>query len=204
MQVAIDNAKRRFDIDLANEIARIKSDMNVQKNKYPNFWKLIRRDLKPHKFNPELHCPMNELYDLDLNKFRNNTSTLPMEYFFKKFPLEKNRKTCKKVEELISKYSLNVFNYNTSDEKSLDKDDDYLLLRRDFDDLIKDIRSVYISNNYLGLMSWLVDRAFLITPNINSNEKIIKTRINMNKSILLKILYEINSTNLLKVFSNHC
>ena len=32
MQVAIDNAKRRFDIDLTEEISRIKEDMNIKEN----------------------------------------------------------------------------------------------------------------------------------------------------------------------------
>lgn len=203
-QVAIDNAKRQFDIDLVGEIDRIKRDMNVPENLFPNFWRLIRRDLKKDKFNEDLHCPMNCLYDLELSKFRHDSKTLPISHFFKKFELEKNRKTCKRVEELISRYSFNVFNYNISNENIIDRDEEYLLLRSDFNDLIEDIRSVYISGNYVGLFSWLIDRAFSITPNITRNEKIIKTKINANRSILLKILYEVNSANLLKVFSKNC
>lgn len=203
-QVAIDNAKRQFDIDLVGEIDRIKKDMNITENQFPNFWRLIRRDLKNDKFNANLHCPMNCLYDLELNKFRHDSKTLPISHFFKKYELEKNRKTCKRVEELISRYSFNVFNYNISNENILDRDEEYLLLRSDFDDLISDIKSIYISGNYVGLFSWLVNRAFAITPGINRNEQVIKTKINANRSILLKILYEVNSANLLKVFSNNC
>lgn len=203
-QVAIDNAKRQFDIDLVGEIDRIKKDMNITENQFPNFWRLIRRDLKNDKFNEDLRCPMNCLYDLELNKFRHDSKTLPISHFFKKYELEKNRKTCKRVEELISRYSFNVFNYNISNENILDRDEEYLLLRSDFDDLISDIKSIYISGNYVGLFSWLVNRAFAITPGINRNEQVIKTKINANRSILLKILYEVNSANLLKVFSNNC
>lgn len=203
-QVAIDNAKRQFDIDLVGEIDRIKKDMNITENQFPNFWRLIRRDLKNDKFNENLHCPMNCLYNLELNKFRHDSKTLPISHFFKKYELEKNRKTCKRVEELISRYSFNVFNYNISNENILDRDEEYLLLRSDFDDLISDIKSIYISGNYVGLFSWLVNRAFAITPGINRNEQVIKTKINANRSILLKILYEVNSANLLKVFSNNC
>ena len=45
---------------------------------------------------------MNYLYNLKLDQFRSNESTIPIQYFFKKFEIEKNRKTCKKVEEIIN------------------------------------------------------------------------------------------------------
>jgi len=62
-------------------------------------------------------------------------------------------------------------------------------------------RKLYISNNYLGLFSWLLDRGFMITPNIQSNNNNIKTNIDANKSILLKTLYDINPKVLLQCFS---
>ena len=76
-------------------------------------------------------------------------------------------------------------------------------MRNDFNDLIQDIKKVRISGNYLGLMSWLIDRAFLITANIEKNKNNIKTTINKNKSLLLKVLYDINKDNLLKCFSKN-
>lgn len=197
-QVAIDSAKRRFDIDLTEEIRRIKNDMDIKENMYPNFWRLIRPDTRLDKVNVSLHCPMNCLYDLELSKFRHETTTLPMSYFFKKFELEKNRKTCRRVEDLISTFSLQL-------EKSRDNDEEsYLLLRSDFDDLIRNIQSTYISKNYLGLMSWLLDRAFAISPDIKRNKKEIRSKLKMNKSILIKALYQTNSVNLLKCFSKNC
>ncbi len=45
-QVAIDNSKRRFDIDLGEEIKRIKKDMDISTHKYPRFWSIIK-----HGFN---------------------------------------------------------------------------------------------------------------------------------------------------------
>ena len=36
-QVAIDNAKRTYDIDLMSEIKRIKSEMHIELNKLPKF-----------------------------------------------------------------------------------------------------------------------------------------------------------------------
>ena len=198
-QAAIDSAKRRFNIDISDEIRRIKNDMDIPEHKYPSFWRLIRPDTKLDKVNVNLHCPMNYLYNLELNKFRHDTTTLPMSYFFKKFELEKNRKTCRKVEDLITNYSLQIEKLREDD-----CEENYLLLRSDFDDLIKSIQSTYISKNYLGLMSWLLDRAFAITPDIKRNKKEIRSKLRMNKSILVKSLYQTNSANLLKCFSNNC
>ena len=85
---------------------------------------------------------------------------------FNKYPLDKDRRQCKKVEKFIQDYSLNLKDYY-SDCNSNNENEDYLLLRNDFDEMIENISSVYISNNYLGLFSWLIDRAFLIVPQSN-------------------------------------
>lgn len=202
-QVAIDNAKRRYDIDLSNEIKRIKKEMNVQEHKYPKFWKLIRPDIKVKNINYDLECPMNYLYDLELTKFRHDTPTIPLSHFFNKFPLEKDRRTSKKVEELISKYSLSLYEYNIKDFNIFEKNDDYLLLRRDFEHLLSDIQRVYLSSNYIGLMAWLIDRAFIISYDVNRNRQ-LKKKLDGNRALLLKVLYDINSECLLKVFSKNC
>lgn len=198
-QIAIDSAKRLFDINVASEIRRIKKDMNVDKNKYPAFWKIIRRDFKENNINYDLVCPMNYLYNLKLDQFRSNQSTIPIEYFFKKFELEKNRKTCKKVEEIIEMY-INKF----SSMYMSDNDDSYFLLKMDFDNMINDITKVYVSKNYIGLFSWLIDRAFCISLAQKQNQYKLKSKIKKRRSILIKALYDINSANLLNCFSNNC
>lgn len=196
-QVAIDNAKRRFDIDLTEEIARIKKDMNIKENGYPAFWSVIRKGFNKKRINEQLICPMNYIFDIRVGRYRNTATTLMMNEFFVKYPINDDRRKSKKVEELIQKYSLDLYNYNIED----DENDNYLLLRSDYDSLISDIKSIYISKNYLGLISWLLDRAFLITPNIRSNDSNILTTINTNKSLLLKVLYDVNSSAVLKCFS---
>lgn len=201
-QVAIDNAKRRFDIDLKNEIQRIKKDMDVTSNKYPSFWKIIKQNLRPSQINSKLHCPMNVLYSLNLNRFRDEEGTLPMSYFFQKYELDQNRKTCKRVEDLISKYSLTLYQFQGAERTT--EQEEYLLLKSDFNDLIEDIRKTYLSQDYLGLISWLIDRAFLITPNLKRNQATVRSSINRNKSLLLKVLYEVNPSGLLKCFSKNC
>lgn len=200
-QVAIDNAKRRFDIDLTEEIKRIKKDMDIKTHKYPKFWTIIKKGFNKSNVNKELICPMNYLYDLNFDKYKSKTSTLPISQFFLKHKLDINRRTCKRVEELICKYSLQLYNQNISDGYNSEQDTDYLLLRSDFEELISNIRSINISSNYVGLMSWLIDRAFMITPSMIQNNKMIKTNLGANKSLLLKVLYEVNPKCFLQCFT---
>ena len=197
-QVAIDNSKRKFDIDLTQEIKSIKEDMNIGENKYPVFWKLIKHGFNNKNINVDLKCPMNYLYNIDIAKFRDNTPTLPMSYFFISHPLEKDKKQCKKVEELISNYSLGLL------ESQIDDDPfDYshhLLLRSDFNELLSNITRTYISTNYAGLMSWLINRAFKITPKLAEQTTQIKSKTSKNKPLLLKILFQVSNKSFLSCF----
>ena len=220
-QVAIDNAKRRFDIDLVEEIKRIKKDMDIKDNKYPSFWLAIRRgfdksyeekkkkfkrlgiqvDDSLSKINKKLICPMNYIFDIKLKEFKPSTSTLPMSDFFLKVDSVNERRKSKKVEELIQKYSLSLYLYNVRDDD--DDNDDYLLLRNDFDKLIHDIQSIYISRNYAGMMSWLINRAFQISPGVKGKSNKMQSTINTNKSLLLKVLYDVNPDVFLACFSKN-
>lgn len=203
-QVAIDSAKRKFVVDISKEIDRIEKDMCVLDIGYPEFWKHVKDKkiksdkpkFKKEKINNFLNCPMNYLLNVKFENSRSDESTLPMSYFFQKFELEEDRRKCKKVEELIEKYSLDLYNIKTNEKE------EYLLARNDFEDMIREMQSLYVSKTYLGLFSWLIDRAFIITPNIKRNTRTIERKTNENKSILLKTLYCINSNNLLKIFSN--
>ena len=198
-QVAIDNAKRRFDIDLTEEINRIKKDMNIKENGYPAFWSVIRKDFNKKRINKNLVCPMNYIFDIEVGKYRSSATTLPMSEFFIKHELQEHHKTSKRVENLIQKYSLPLYEYNVEDME--DDNDLYLLLRNDFDELVKDIQQIYISKNYLGLMSWLINRAFCITPGVKRHiNKTMQSSINTNKSLLLKVLYSVNKDAFLKCF----
>ena len=199
-QVAIDNAKRRFDIDLTDEIKRIKKDMDIKNNMYPSFWTVIKKGFNKELINSSLKCPMNYLYDLDLSEFHNPDETLPMSYFFIKHDMKNNIRTCRKVEDMIAKYSIKVYETNINNSE----DEDYFILRKDFDDLLSDISKIKISKDYLGLFSWILDRAFKILPGSIRNQRSISSVLNKNKSMLLKVLYDINSSNLLKCFSKNC
>ena len=196
-QIAIDNAKRRFDLNLGSEIQRIKKDMNIKQYGYPAFWDIIKKGFNKNKINKYLICPMNYLYNLKLSEFHSEATTLPFSYFFKKYELNLSRKKCKKVEELITRYSFKTYYVKSVEDNNIK----HILLRNDYDDMIEDIRHTNISGNYIGLFSWLIDRAFMITPQITKNNYRIKSKINKNKSLLLKVLYDVNSKNLLGCFS---
>ena len=206
-QVAIDNAKRQFDINLNDEIDLIERNMNIKKHKYPKFWKHVKdkkckvgqTKFNKNRINNKLKCPMNEIVNLKFVDSRSNEETLPMIYFFQKFELDdNNRIKSKKVEELIQKYSLELYKSNQEDEE----DGDYILMKSDFEEMIEDISKMYISKNYIGLMSWLIDRAFCISIDVKRNG-MLNSRTNNNKSILLKVLYDINSQNILKIFGKN-
>lgn len=195
-QIAIDSAKRLFDVDVGNEIKRIKKDINVQDNKYPAFWKIINRNFKEKNINYDLSCPMNYLYNLKLDQFRSNQSTIPIEYFLKKEPLHIDRRSCKKVEDIIYDYSLKFYN------STKDNDSDYLLLRQDFDNLVSSIQKTSISKNYQDFMFWILDRVFLATPQLKSNKYNLKSRLKKNRSIIVKTLYMVNRKTFLNCFKS--
>ena len=205
-QVSIDSSKRIFDVDVKKEIRRLKKEMRVDEIKYPKFWQIIRKDFSRKNINPLLHCPMNYLYDLQLDQFRADTPTLDMSYFFVKHPIEHDRRTCRKVEELIDKYSTLLYDYYISihpnqNAKDFEVNNErYLLLQADLEGLINDIQKQYVSSNYVGLFSWLIDRALMITPQMISNNANLKNTVKKNRSLLLKTLYSVNKRQFLMCF----
>lgn len=192
-QVSIDSAKRRYDIDIANEIRRIKRDMNIQEYGYPKFWLNIRSGFNKDKINYDLSCPMNELSNVRFKGVSVKKGVLPISHFLNTYEVKGSRRGSRKVEKIIEKYSLELLASQLSDE------DEYLLLRSDFDEMIEDIKRVHMSKQYLSLMSWLIQRAFLLTPQAYNSH----SQTHRNKSILLKTLYEVNSSCLLQVFSKN-
>ena len=196
-QCAIDNAKRTFDIDLTDEIRRIKNDMDINQHRYPEFWRIIKKDFNKDSINKDLICPMNYLTSLKIDRIRSNESTLPMNRFFIKHPVTIHKRKCMKIESMIEKFSIDLSIIQTDGEWERES---VFLLRSDFNEIVKEIQTLSISSNYLGLMSWLIDRAFQITPSVIRNHKNLNSRLSKNKSILLKILYESNKNTFLSCF----
>ena len=195
-QAAIDSSKRQYIVDIPKEIKRIKKDMDIKENGYPVFWRCIRPEFQG-EINKALKCPMNEVSRFRLSRYHYESTAIPNSEFFIKYESKQNRRKCKRVEALIQKYSMELANYNRED---IDDNEDYLLLRQDFENMIADIRQTYISNNYLGLMSWLIDRALRITPTMIQNAETMHTNLNKNRALLLKTLYTISPEQFLQCF----
>lgn len=217
-QVSIDSSKKSFDIDISAEIEHIRKQLDIETNLFPEFWKAtsmrgIRKQFKDcvaqsqqvqkvrDKINYELHCPMNMCYSIAIPRVTVNTHTKGMDEFFVKQGCPDNIKVNKHVENLISKYSLEL--YNNRVNSYLEDRDDYLLYREDFEDMIEDIRRTVLPSKYIGLFSWLIDRAFIITPPIIRNKRKLSTALHKNRPLLLKVLYTVNPEALLACFSKN-
>lgn len=202
-QCAIDSSKRTFLIDLTNEIKRIRADIGIKDNKYPPFWQQIRKGFPTNRINFKLDSPMCRLYKMEFESYKPETETIPTTDFFQKFPLDMTKKASRNVEDLIQKYQLELL------ESRIDKDDcvsdmeSYLLLREDFEQLVEDIRRIALPSRYIGLFSWLLDRAFRMTPQLEQQTSGLKSKLNKNRAILLRVLYEVNPEALLKCFSKN-
>ena len=197
-QCSIDGTKRSFDVDIPGEIKRIKTEIDIKKNGYPAFWRDIRRDCNKNLINYNLQCPMNAVHSLSVGKASFKNDTIPIGEFFVAHENVETQKRSKSIEQLIEKYNLKIM--ESQKDKRLNKDIDYLLLRSDYEDLLEDIRRISMPNKYVGLMSWLINRCFIITPGAVRNRNKIQSKLNKNRSLLLKILYDLNPNLLLKCF----
>lgn len=193
-QAAIDSAKRTFEIDITEEIKRLKEEINVAENGYPSFWTVIRRGFPKEKINPLLHSPMGYLYGLRATTIRPDTPTLPMSDFFVHHNLDIDKRISKKVEGWIEKYRLDVLRTHMSEE------DEYLLLREDFEDMIYEIRQIGLGRKYLGIFSWLLDRGFILTQSMKQNTKTLQSETNKNKMLLINTLYNVDKQSFLACF----
>lgn len=206
-QIAIDSAKRSFDLNIVDEIKRIKKSLNIDKNGLPYFWFLIKRKSKFAKkqnqekkklmegLNNSLVCPMNYVCDLSFAPKRYSTPALPMETFFVNHPLNSQRRTMKKAEAFIEKYSTELFNNVESDN------DEYLSQR--VDELISDLNSLRLSREYIGVFSNLINRAFRITDGVKQNIGTLQSNLWRNRPLLLKALYSVNPSCVLRCFSGN-
>ena len=202
-QVAIDSAKRSFDIDVNEEIDRLRKDMDIEENGLPYFWATIRRDgVNVKKINRHLDCPMNRLEELNFPYARNRNKKIKMEDILIPHELDLNRKKAKKVEEFIEKYAKQLSIFNRTQNFVLNNSDLYILLIVDFERLVEDLRELTISKTNCGLFYYLIDRAFRIETRTKNRAKkgTLDSQLNKNKSILMSILWKMNPQALLMCF----
>lgn len=216
-QIAIDSAKRKFDVDVLSEIGRIRSDLNVDEYGYPEFYegvqnkKLVGVNMRnpykdPKRFdfnkvNRDLKCPMNCVTQIEIGK-RDWTNSISITDMFVPHKLDNNdiRRKSYKVEKMIEKYGLEVTDMRIIervDPEYYEVKDAWLLLQDDFENLIEDIREAKLSHNYQGLMYWLMCRSFT-APYVKKPN--LQTRLNKNRPVLLSVLYAVNPKAFLECF----
>lgn len=147
--------------------------------------------------NKESICPMDYVSAVRFPKFRSDQSTLPMSDFFIRYELKESRRKSKKIEDLIENYAYIKFQKMYDDSYEYDRD----FGEQEFELLIQEIKNIYVSNDYVGLMSYLIDRAFLITPQMKANKGTVDSITRKNKVNLFSILYKINPDAFLSCFA---
>lgn len=212
-QIAIDSSKRRYAIDVSDEIARIRQDMNIDQLKYPKFWfslpkkhrftssdkkSMTKEEIYAHeKVNLELTCPMNELFDLTVPRVPYSKKIIPNDRFFIRYPLESSKRLPKRIEALIEKYSSLISSLNAGDSEG------YVMLESMFDELIDDLKRVHFPSHCQGLMSWLIDRALFISPQMIAKKDQCLSTLSKNRPFLLKVLYTMNPKMFLSCFAGN-
>ena len=102
------------------------------------------------------------------------------------------------MEKLIEKYSLQLLIHGETDDNT--DSDLFMMLEDDYEKLIKDIHQVYLSKNYVGLISKLINRAFVITSGVKRQIATTASQTNYNKALLLKALYDVSPNSFLACF----
>lgn len=209
-QIYIDSSKRAYDIDLNEETKRIQRDLNIKNNGYPIFFKPIQKynnkrngmgslNISADKYNESIRCPMNVLYNMNLYpEIDRSSPSIPMDKFFIQHSLEIPKIRSIRIERLIEKYSFKLGQFQQNSED--DSQDELLLLRNDFEQLINDLKQLNLGAKYLGLMSYLINRSLCITSKTKDGRNLTKSKTHNNRAILLKVLYTLNSEMFLKCF----
>ena len=144
---------------------------------------------------------MNSVHNLTVGKANYKLDTIPINDLFVNHENEIPQKKSKKIENLIETYSLEYKNFILGHKKSKgDTYSDWLLLRADYEDLLEDLKRTTMPDKYVGLMSWLINRCFAMTPDIVRNRNKIQSKLSKNRPLLLKILYDLNPKMFLKCF----
>ena len=210
-QIAIDEAKHDFDVDIKKLMGKIRGCVVGENKKiYPDFWNVIweRNGKEPHpeKIDHALGCPMNYVYNLDFADGRSarGSKGLGLEEFFVQQKKEgaSNRRTPKEIkaiEKIIEAFGLEELKSVAMDDGDDDKDDEQARLRLDFETMLKDVRAV-CPRPSAAICSALIDRAFCITAGQKRNAATTKRKTDKNKSLLLKVLYTLNPAGVLSCF----
>lgn len=203
-QIAIDNSKRRYDIDTTAEIKRIKKELDIEANKYPAFWFILQRKSKFAKsikrksksgennelMNPSLKCPMNYVYSMKLPRSPRRTDKIYRnDELFIPCPNESMEN------HLIDRECdrIKVFLHRAKDFLwTKDGKEKYDLMEVEFDEFAEILRKTYFGKNSLSVMAYLIDKCLLITEESKEQRDSLTDSLRVNRSAALKLLYKTN------------
>lgn len=196
-QVAIDSAKRPFQVDVSAEIQRIKQAMNVKEIGYPSFWKRIHPEIDNDKINYKLVCPMNKLSSFKMTTVEASPTLYDINDFVIDYKWGDSR-SAKSVIALADEYrKLKVCCCLTEDFGHDDYNSVLLFMGDEYDALIKILQKTYLSGNAKGLMSILIREAF---KNGKTPEE--QRIINLRRTSLLSMLYKGSPATFLSCFKS--
>ena len=179
------------------EIRKIKRQLNIEKNGYPAFWTTVNPGIDRSKINPKLDCPMNTTAKLKVKTLPNRKDTIGIKEFFINHPNNETKRNSRNIQKLIDDFIPELMNYNINKKND---EEDYFLLKSNYEDMIENIRRITLPNKYVGIISYLINKAFVITSGMKRNQNKIQSRLNKNKSLLLKTLYDVNNEAFLSCF----
>lgn len=83
------------------------------------------------------------------------------------------------------------------------KNDDYYLLLDGFDELINDIKKLTVGEKYIGLFSWILNKIFSEDVDKEIESTKFNNMLQTNRSLVLKVLYDLNKDVFLKCFEKN-
>lgn len=189
-QVAIDNSKRRYSVDVAKEIKRIGSMKCMKRNK-PQFWKYIKKNKdkdgkkKIIKIDKNINCPMNYLSET-LDKEIKNASTketIDILDFIIKYDGKAKKEQMEKIINIVKEYDDFV---KETKSNEIDEDEWFEKLRLENDETMDKLSKFKITDKTLNM---------LIINTIKGKKENAKYR-----DKLLNCLYKTNKKEFLKQF----
>ena len=218
-QIAIDSAKRSFDIDVTEEIKYLRKELDIDTKKYPKFWKLTHEGFSPDKINCKLKCPMGKLDGMKLPR-GNKRETIKFGEILKDIKLKpRARITARALIKNISKnYMTPLIEFETrffnADDFNYTKEeyhkDTFTLRQQVLYDCKHRYSKVLNSEKGAGIYSFILSLLFEV-PHQDKTEAdvkwfadIVNTKLKKGRmrTALLNILIDINSEVFAKSIDN--
>lgn len=210
-QVAIDNAKRQYKVNIAEEIERIKNLDCMKEHDLPSWMQVIKKDVKSNKFE-DINCTMKylqQVIDENVIDLTNNIPNLKIEDLLTddiKLNNKTNYEQTEKIEELIKKFDNQVKYVNKLAEKykwKKEKTEKEVAPIRDT--LINRVASMKITKESMySLVEKAIEKRENEKNDINETESIGNINdTSKYKSKMLNVLYNTHKKLFLQMFKVH-